>query len=127
MIVTETEAKERWCPHARVPLYAACATGEESPAAANRAAPGSSESVRAGAAEQCRCLGSGCMAWRWIAPPVPRMQTRHYSQAELVALREARTPGGYVEVRQTDLPRVAEALRHEADGLGYCGLSGAPK
>lgn len=59
---TEEEAKTKWCPFARY------ATSDEDGNAANRW----KQSV---AAEQphalnpvpCRCIGSACMAWRWVA------------------------------------------------------------
>lgn len=64
-LMTEEEARARWCPFARVPLYAAQPVQEESPTAANRAPPGASDSTRAGVDRETRCLGGECMAWRW--------------------------------------------------------------
>jgi hypothetical protein len=45
--MTEEEAAQRWCPFARVPATAV-----------NRVPGGQAHPA-------ARCLGSGCMAWRW--------------------------------------------------------------
>ena len=49
----EYEAKEKWCPFANVAL------GEE--ASANRP-------YKDNFHDSCRCLGSGCMAWKYANP-----------------------------------------------------------
>jgi hypothetical protein len=54
MVLTEEEAKLRWCPEARVAMTAGMA--------ANRTAFGKGY---ANIFEETRCLGSGCMLWRW--------------------------------------------------------------
>ena len=59
--MTEEEAKQRWCPQTRVSLY------HRSTDANRMARYGSgvdSEDMQAFQAAT-RCLGSGCMAWRW--------------------------------------------------------------
>jgi hypothetical protein len=48
MILTEEEAKTKWCPFARLSI------GKD------LAAPNRGPSVE----EKCRCIGSACMAWR---------------------------------------------------------------
>lgn len=50
---TENEAKNKWCPFARVGVYhgGACTAVNRHP----------EPSVR----EDTKCIGSGCMAWRW--------------------------------------------------------------
>lgn len=53
MILTEAEAKTKWCPFA-------CAADQESDAvSANRHWKSSTPDL------SCMCLASGCMAWRW--------------------------------------------------------------
>lgn len=65
----ESEAKKRWCPHARIPLYGTSPTDEEGPAGANRPPPsltaGNTRMVVEAVAAATRCIGSDCMAWRW--------------------------------------------------------------
>ncbi len=56
MLLTETEARDRWCPHARV-IYGGPTfnrLGELSTANPTELNP-----------EICRCIASACMAWRW--------------------------------------------------------------
>ena len=64
--MTEAEALTKWCPEARVSLY--------------HRATDANRMVRYGSGEgsedfqeflaQTRCLGSGCMAWRWRTEPL---------------------------------------------------------
>ena len=49
--MTEEEAKTKWCPHARIP------SGEPA-VAVNRPEPYDNDVPH--------CLGSFCMAWRWL-------------------------------------------------------------
>lgn len=60
-MMTEGEAKTKWCPYVRGPDVAGLG-----PVAANRTFEGE---PRNGA----RCIASGCMAWRWEGggPPDP--------------------------------------------------------
>lgn len=52
--MTEEEAKTKWCPHARV------LEGYAERTSANRTAEGKPAGL---------CIGSGCMAWRWVDGP----------------------------------------------------------
>lgn len=54
MLVTEEEAKARWCPFAR-----ALRSGSTGMAAANRDGEGMDA--------RTKCLASKCMAWRWAS------------------------------------------------------------
>lgn len=56
--MTEDEAKTRWCPFVRNVIDSA------DYAAGNRFDT-SSESLQ----QMTRCIGSGCMAWRWTLEP----------------------------------------------------------
>ena len=59
MLVTEEEAKERWCPFARA--YETVLLGDEEtwrPATLNRTRSGRPD-------PDCSCIASQCMAWRW--------------------------------------------------------------
>ena len=53
--VTETQAREHWCPFVRVPYYAGGGA-----MAINRAGD-----LLADPSQQYRCIASQCMAWRW--------------------------------------------------------------
>lgn len=73
MIVTEQEARTKWCPHARVP-------GMHGVQSVNR----QKEATRPFSAilpASCRCVASECMAWKW---------KQYHSPEE----REARKPNG---------------------------------
>jgi len=50
MLVTEKEARTKWCPDARVGLTAGMAVNRHPDDSVN---------------EDCCCAGSACMAWRW--------------------------------------------------------------
>lgn len=56
MMLTETDAKTKWCAHAVEVL-----TPPAPPAVATAQASGN----RGQAWDGCACLASGCMAWRW--------------------------------------------------------------
>ena len=56
MLLTEAEARTKWCPHTRG-IYSGSAfnrLGELSPGNPAELNP-----------EVCRCIASDCMAWRW--------------------------------------------------------------
>lgn len=57
-MLTENEAKQRWCPFARVTLYPS-----HDGSAWNRSVVNSGERQRQEVATLC--IGSACMAWRW--------------------------------------------------------------
>jgi len=67
MILTEAEAKTKWCPHARVivPITEAETNEMVDTATGNRIDNGK-------VPKNSKCIGSSCMAWRW----------RMYLQAE---------------------------------------------
>jgi hypothetical protein len=52
-MMTEADAKQRWCPFARSPI-----SDDDGAAAVNRKLRGDPDLG-------CLCLASGCMAWRW--------------------------------------------------------------
>lgn len=57
MLLSESEAKTRWCPFSRVIVYD---SATDRPVAGNRW-----QHEASGAIINSMCLGSGCMAWRW--------------------------------------------------------------
>lgn len=126
MMLTEEQAKERWCPHARVPCYEAAPTETEGPAAANRAPIASSNAnmIQHERMEKAtRCIGSACMAWRFVRMAIPRLLSPQLTQADTDAmLATDRRTMTVVEFRPgEDLP--ATEVRPL---LGYCGLAGKP-
>lgn len=71
--LTEKEARERWCPFARVvvgtqnggPLLPDCPTGPQKMVIGNVAANRAHEGSSLPNEFACNCIASGCMAWRW--------------------------------------------------------------
>lgn len=59
MIVTEEEAKTKWCPESRV-----ADSAEDLAPSSNRIYNGEGK-----VDIDCRCIASACMAWRWYRPP----------------------------------------------------------
>ncbi|MFA5951510.1 MAG: hypothetical protein WC807_14620 [Hyphomicrobium sp.] len=74
-IYTEEEAKTKWCPETRTGLTAGMAVNHH---------------VGGDVHEETRCIGSGCMMWRWKrgsvfhpAPPDPANPTvAHFTEIE---------------------------------------------
>lgn len=100
MIVSEAEAITKWCPHIRV------ARSEPVDPSVNINAPGNATVVagcnsdalgRNRVPGSCRCIGSGCMAWRWA---------------------------GWHNTRFGTVAPVPPAEHRRGDRLGYCGLAG---
>ena len=58
MIVTDQEARQKWCPFAM-----AAGSYEDKPAGTGITTFNRSDSGHAD--KNCMCLGSDCMAWRW--------------------------------------------------------------
>ena len=57
--MTEDEAKKKWCPFVRTGLTAGMAV--------NRHVADSRGAID-GVFDETRCLGSGCMMWKWLSP-----------------------------------------------------------
>jgi hypothetical protein len=51
--LTEEEAKTKWCPFARTPIYI------------DIAAASTNRNLKGGALPSSSCIGSSCMSWRW--------------------------------------------------------------
>lgn len=98
MLLTEKEAAEKWCPHAR------CDADGGLPAASNR-----SDYTTDDGPQFARCFGSRCTQWRWapmIAPMAPR--------------RHPLAPAYEYDVPTSPAPAPIERA-------GYCGLAGKPE
>lgn len=107
MLMTEQEAREKWCP----------ATGTR--------------------ASTARCLGSGCMAWRQGPDPdcYPNRITCENPDAKVEPERPAHVPaayefspfdGGFASAEWVEPQASVERRRAELKGRGFCGLAGAP-
>lgn len=59
-MMTEEEAKGKWCPFARYAM-------REEPAANRWKQSEGADEPHALNPVPCRCIGSACMAWRWSA------------------------------------------------------------
>lgn len=91
--MTEDEAKSRWCPHARIVFDGVSTVGNRHPRSA-----GSFEAEDL-LLSPSRCIGSACMAWRWLERPAETVRP---------------TPGAPLA-----------AKRVLVGGAGFCGLAGA--
>lgn len=105
MIVTEKEAAEKWCPHARYAL--------DRGTTANRwkqdAPP---EEPHALDPIPCRCIGPRCMAWR--------QETNQVVVNRITGASRKVAAGGSYDDREW-FPGWLEPT-----GRGYCGLAGKP-
>lgn len=63
--MTEAEAKAKWCPFARVASSPVTVRYPDGHVHSVKSQPVSVNRGGAGSADEVRCLGSGCMAWRW--------------------------------------------------------------
>lgn len=63
MILTEVEAKRRWCPHTRVALSQGMAANRTG---AKESGLHPNCSGYANVYAETRCLGSDCMMWDWL-------------------------------------------------------------
>lgn len=109
-MLTEDEAKTKWCPFARMLLV------DEINGTRHATTPAISGFNRTGVQgcgsnsdqAESRCVGSACMAWRWSVRP---------------GLYDKDNPeNGPLERGVTYAPH--EWFRKE--GSGYCGLAGRP-
>ncbi len=93
-MLTEEQAKEKWCPFARVVI------GDEvARASGNRFTSGHYHN------EAARCLGSGCMLWKWGPAEFLRLDANGNPDPDL----SGPSPWTYPK---------------EESGRGYCGFGG---
>lgn len=102
MLITEQEAKTKWCPAART-----AGTVANHSEVANRGL--SDDDMNA-----CGCVGSACMWWCWAGPEMGRVRVK--GQSRLVPLEILRADA----VLEKD-----EALHYDLEPrLGFCGVAG---
>lgn len=112
MLVTEEEAKTRWCPHTRV-IFEDAGTGNRWPGADDLLLPINS-----------MCLGPGCMAWRWREGEF-EIRFTHPTEAAPVGGNWAAHPLQPAEV--PDFNGVMTRWRRRTPVRhGFCGLAGSP-
>jgi hypothetical protein len=101
MYLTEEDAREKWCPFARV------ASSETEAASANRGLPGDGRGP-------VGCIASECMAWRTKTKPVliERATGRFVRYSY---------PGDSYSSDKYMVDQVADHSK------GYCGLAGKPE
>ena len=100
MILTEPEAKERWCPF-----------GAGVPTMVSVANDGTAE-VMPVPKEQARCIASQCMAWRWAPYP------------EWVLDSAGAGGGGGEEDGRRTFTTTKTERRNTEPRRGFCGLAG---
>ena len=117
MLLTETEAKKKWCPHVRA------AISHEDNNACNAGVEGSRVP-----SYSC-CVGSGCMMWRW-AEDIPRRRWVNTANGN-----DMTDPGSPPNVPESwefcpaddeDSCWVEPQGEATARRRGYCGLAGRP-
>lgn len=111
MIVSEKDAKTKWCPQARV----ASPWNRDVPINRVAAIYNNEQDHPPGGT---KCLGSGCMLWRWLQPALQEMRRNPVEGWEHV-VADPDDP----EVGDYWLQPLEEA---QARRLGYCGLAGKP-
>ena len=102
-MITEDEAKTKWCPFARsiVSTGGGANRGTDS---AGRPPP------------NVNCIGSACMAWRWDGKRTGLYDKNHPDNGPAA-------PGQTIAYDPND-PERSEWVRYE--GRGHCGLVGKP-
>jgi hypothetical protein len=135
MMLTEKQAAETWCPHARI------ARAEKGTmdydviiASVNRDAIGS---AREFVLNSCKCLASRCSQWRWHDPVVEfrnvdLRRERHDEPAPTTADFAAPAGDGWEPSGPAHQPAGAGLAwrqtfkRVDPERRGYCGLAGPP-
>ena len=126
-MMTEDEAKTKWCPFARVP-FAAVDSGKVPIGApvSNRTADGTATTTHT-------CFGSACMAFRWGRAVYPKRVSCDDRRAMTEPSRPSEIPPSWTFEPYLDEgddnhsarwvePQEEANKRHE----GYCGLAGKP-
>jgi hypothetical protein len=96
-MLTETQAKTKWCPHARIGV------------SASQGGPASINDPRCEPEHRANCIASECAMWRWI----PTNDTVYVGSAPV------QLENGRFELR----PQYAQVPPSQ----GFCGLAGRPE
>lgn len=115
MILTEEEARKKWCPFARDILSAGGNRAAYGGAGAEPDSEECHEEYEAEMADQYPCLASACMAWRRV--PIDDMRERElWSKSQNKRVSSATGDDGEWRLVNPDEP--APPAR------GFCGLAG---
>lgn len=134
MLTTEMEAREKWCPQARIArrelVTVGKSLGQEMMAPAvvagvNRDALGQSPNPIA----SCRCLGSDCMMWRWGDEPLEWKTVQIAGPADdgSALLADGWRRYGEPYRGSSSSEWFASYTRPKVDRIGFCGLAGEPR
>lgn len=126
-MLTEDEARQKWCPFARTTMYIRGDVPElEKPLdvmghAANRvvtddAALNASIQEALDGCGGTKCLGSRCMAWRWGSEP-----------REVGTDMKCEHCGGTGVLNADECPHCVTGYQTEGVLVGYCGLADKPE
>ena len=113
---TEKDAREKWCPFARV-IGLSREMDQLSPPS-NRIAEHSGFTVTAGSL----CLASQCMAWDWLAPKRGK-ELERISTDDLKKIPEG---DGWHYARNPSFTKPSHWVRYEMIKVGDCGLKSQP-
>lgn len=114
MIVTEEEAKTKWCPWTRVPIETETlewVVGNR----ANQTGPG-------GLYKGSKCIASQCMAWRWAENRIPGAG----QNCPDCGGRGGRLGAPIGSDADCKTCRGTGRLMVQKQIVGYCGLAGTP-
>ncbi len=115
-VMTEDEAKKKWCPFVR--LVVADATGADpSSVAANRVGVRGTREVKL--PDAACCIASACMAWRWSETK----RSAAFLEAVQAHMAASAKPNFNTSVQAVYAETGGKFERSE----GYCGLAGAPQ
>ncbi|MBB4200601.1 hypothetical protein CCR94_18265 [Rhodoblastus sphagnicola] len=126
MLLTETQATEKWCPHTRFVFG-------NNDSAANR---WDSVNTTQLSPKHCQCIGARCMAWRWFDEFITKSAIRNVlgnPWAETEADTDGRPPDVPADWEFCPAAEDTSACWREPEAAtnakrrGYCGLSGLPK
>ena len=130
VIVTEEEAKTKWCPFARVLPCDQVQEAEKRPTLVarlqtyyNRIARTSGDNTTLDPPnESTSCIASACMAWRQAQSRCVAEQTLPEDQQLVGASHDEARAAGWVDSYSVGYPRHWSKFEPQ----GYCGLAGTP-
>jgi hypothetical protein len=130
--MTEDDAKQKWCPYARLVAGAELPMGAkilvDAPAGYNRVVSETTVTTPHAA----KCMASACMAWRWASHEHDLIETDE---------RRLLKPVGELSPPFSNIPEGFHVVSHDSGGqyvcrrervagheaaTGFCGLAGAP-
>lgn len=120
-LLTEQEAKERWCPYAHALFFAERKDKPDALLSENRDFAGRGHKT-------CCCLASGCMAWRWAEPSHELDEEREVVKTGVPSAMggiNTKPKGDEDDYAQEE--RVITYSRKNMARHGFCGLAGKPK